>query len=55
MTIKTLLFMEAAMPKDPQMILSSSRRTVPASASIPVWPALATAAAMLMVGAMVFV
>jgi hypothetical protein len=43
------------MSKDPLMILSSSRRTAPASTSTPVWPALATAAAMLMVGAMVFV
>jgi hypothetical protein len=34
------------------MILSSRRRTPP---STPIWPTLATAAAMIMVGAMVFV
>lgn len=38
--------------RDPQMILSPRRRT---SHPTPIWPTLATAAAMLMVGAMVFV
>ncbi|WP_267461346.1 hypothetical protein [Aureimonas sp. SA4125] len=37
--------------KDPQMILSLRRRI---SHPTPIWPTLATAAAMLMVGAMVF-
>jgi hypothetical protein len=40
------------MTQDPRMILTT-RRAVPAST--PVWPTLATAAAMIMVGAMIFV
>jgi hypothetical protein len=55
MAIIIQLFMEATMSKDPLMILSSSNHTTPASTSIPIWSTLATAAAMLMVGAMVFV
>jgi hypothetical protein len=43
------------MNRDPRMILSTSRPAQPAPASLPVWQALATAAAMLMVGAMMFV
>jgi hypothetical protein len=43
------------MSKDPLMILSSSRRTVPAPASIPAWPTLATAAAILMVSVMLVI
>lgn len=43
------------MNRDTRMILSTSRRAKPVPASLPVWQTLATAAAMLMVAAMMFV
>lgn len=43
------------MSQEPRMIMSTSRRPVPAANGIPVWPTIATAAAMMMVGAMMFV
>jgi hypothetical protein len=47
--------MEASMPKEPLMILSTSRRVATAASPASIWPAVATAAAMLMVGAMLFI